>query len=108
MAWTDVFAPMEAQYRAEVIAATWGHLAPKQNKTYHGYIIFAIGCFGNDNLNPTAIACEFKGLDSSPWFFDSLTMFLQNLEMKEGCVYRFDGTFHNYEFKATIRQLQLK
>lgn len=54
------------KYKAEVMAHTWGHLAPKKNKAYRGHIVFAIGCFGSDHLNPTALACEFSDLDSSP------------------------------------------
>lgn len=98
----DAFAPAEARYKAEIMADTWGHLAPKKNKAYHGHIVFAIGCFGSDHLNPTPLACEFDDLDSSPWFFDAMMDFLRDIETKEGCVYRFDGTFRNYEFKGQI------
>jgi hypothetical protein len=98
----DAFAPVEAQYRADMRVHTWGHLAPKKNKTYRGFIVFAVGCFGDDPLNPTALACEFKGLDDSPWFFDAMADFIGDLKTKEGCVYRFDGTFNNYEFNGAI------
>ena len=105
----EAFASAEAQYRSKVMAHTWGHLAPSKGRTYRGHIIFAIGCFGSDNLNPMPLTCEFKGLDSSPWFYDSLIQFLQELDKSdcEGTVWRFDGTFRNYEFKGSIQQLQL-
>jgi hypothetical protein len=103
----DAFAPAEAHYKAEVMSNTWGHLAPHKNKTYRGHIVFAVGCFGSDHLNPTALECEFKGLDSSPWFFDAMQNFLRNMETSEGHVYRFDGTFRNYEFKGRVRELKL-
>jgi hypothetical protein len=99
----DAFAPAEARYRAQVMAETWGHLAPKRNKIYRGHVTFAIGCFGSDHLNPTCLSCEFEDLESSPWFFDALNDFLQSLETEAGCVYRFDGTFRNYEFKGTVK-----
>lgn len=101
----DAFAPAEAEYRAQVMAHTWGHLAPKQNKTYQGRIVFAIGCFGDDPLNPTAIACDFVDLDASPWFFDAVQDFMQDCKTEAGCVYRFDGTFRNYTFKGTVRKV---
>jgi hypothetical protein len=104
---SEVFAPIEARYRAEVMADTWGHLAPKRNKTYKGHIVFAVGCFGDDPLNPTVLSCDFKGLDDSPWFFDAMADFIGEDENRgsEGNVYRFDGVFRNYEFSGTIRQV---
>lgn len=103
----DAFALAEANYRAEVLKATWGHLAPKQNKVYRGYVVFAVGCFGSDHLNPTAIECELGNLEGSPWFFDALCEFLQSLETEAGGVYRWNGTFRNYEFTGTLQRLRL-
>lgn len=102
----DAWAPIEANYRAKVYEATWGHLAPRKNKSYRGHIVFALGCFGNDHLNPTVLECEI-GLDSSPWFFDALIEFLESLGGHEGGVYRWDGTFRNYIFKGTVNRLIL-
>lgn len=85
---------------------TFGHLAPRRNQTYVGYVIFAVGCFGDDPLNPMPLDCEFKNLDSSPWFYDELMRWLSDLdETKPGGVYRFDGVFKNYEFTGTVRKL---
>lgn len=110
----DVFAPIEAKYHAQVIADTWGHLAPRKNKTYRGFVVFAVGCFGNDELNPTVLSCEFKDLDDSPWFYDALAEFIGspnwNVETKafpSGGVYRFDGSFRNYKFKGTFTRMKL-
>jgi len=98
----DAFAPAQAKYKAQIMSQTWGHLAPKKNKTYKGRIVFAVGCFGDDPLNPTALFCEFDGLDSSPWFFDALADFIAEQESEAGCVYEFKGTFRNYVFKGRI------
>lgn len=92
----DAFAPVEADYKAKVQAATWGHLAPVKGKTYEGRIVYAIGCFGDDPLNPIALVCDFDGLDSSPWFFDAMAEFIGSGKNKVGCVYEFTGTFRNY------------
>ncbi len=86
---------------------TWGHLAPMKNKKYKGFIVFAVGCFGSDPLNPTTLQCEFGSLDSSPWFHDELMEFLRDLKTKEGGVYRWEGTFRNHEFVGKFRQLKL-
>jgi hypothetical protein len=110
----DAFAPVEAAYRVAVMKDTWGHLAPKKNKTYRGRIVFAVGIYGSDELNPTVIHCHFDGLDDSPWFFDTLSDFLQEGQsdlggserrFPEGAVYQFDGTFRNYAFKGKFKRV---
>lgn len=109
------FAPIEARYHAQIMAETWGHLAPEENKTYRGHVVFSIGCFGSDYLNPTILTCEFKAkdrqLDDSPWFYDALADFLQDGQgiAKQrypiGSVWRFDGSFKNYKFNGSMRRL---
>lgn len=113
------FAPAEAKYKQEVLADTWGHLAPLRNKTYRGHVVFAVGCFGSDDLNPTIIECELESrdgvsLDSSPWFYDSVTDFVGEFvgiddsgEAKTGGVYRWEGTFRNYKWTGKLRRLTL-
>lgn len=103
----DAFAPVEARYHAQVLESTWGHLAPRKNKKYRGHVVFALGCFGSDYLNPTVLVCEI-GLDGSPWFFEALMDFLRSLEGDEGGVYRWDGIFRNYEFSGSFRRLPLE
>ena len=101
----DAFAPSEALYRAQILAETWGHLAPKKGRSYRGHIVFAVGCFGDDPLNPTALDCEFRGLVSSPWFFEAISQFMGAQRHAVGGVFRFDGVFRDYEFLGTIRRL---
>lgn len=98
----EVYAPIEARHRAQVMKMTWGHLAPRKNKAYRGHIVFAVGCFGDDPLNPTMLSAEFKGLDDSPWFFDAMRDFTEAQKGDPGNVYRFDGTFRNYDFVGKI------
>ena len=102
----DAFAPVEAHYRAQVYKDTWGHLAPKKNKAYRGSIVFALGCYGSDYLNPTVLSCEMN-IDDSPWFFDAMTDFLSSLGGEAGGVYKWAGTFKNYEFSGSVRRLDL-
>ena len=111
MPWTDVFAPAEAENRRIVMANTWGHLAPKKNVTYNVRLVFAIGCFGSDHLNPTVIHADFthkvEELDSSPWLFDSVQDFLGQDDNRgePGNVYEFVGTWRNYRFIGQIRRV---
>src|ERR1044072_4784542 len=101
----DAFAPVEALYRAQVMEATWGHLAPRKNKAYKGNITFAIGCYGDDPLNPTILQAEFGELPDSPWLFGALPWVCRAQDTEEAGVYRFDGTFKNYEFSGTVRKV---
>lgn len=103
----DAAQTWEDHYAGEVRKATFGHLAPAKNRVYRGHVVFAIGCYECGELNPTALACEFKGLDDSPWFYETLTEFMQTFEVEVGCVYRWDGDFKNYEFKGVLQKLQL-
>lgn len=120
----EAFAPIDAHYRSEVLKNTWGHLAPYKNRTYRGRIVFAVGCFGSDDLNPTVIDCEMRNptlgsLDSSPWFYDALSEFLGDMVtlgrdgddepevIEAGGVYRWEGALKNYEFRGTVRRLDL-
>lgn len=116
MPWTDAFIPIETHYKAEIDAATWGHLAPKKNISYKGVIRFAVGIYGSDDLNPTVIQAELKGkkdeLSSSPWFYNALNDMLSELacedKVEAGKVYEWVGTFRNYEFIGTIREMILQ
>jgi len=99
----DAFAKPEADYKSKVMEHTWGHLAPKRNKIYPCRIVFAVGIFGDDALNPTAIHCHTPGLESSPWFFDAMMDFMQDTHPTEGKVYEFIGTFKNYRFSGNIK-----
>lgn len=104
----DAFAPADSRFKAAVMQQTWGHLAPRKHRTYRGHIVFAVGCFGSDDLNPTTLECDLGDLDNSPWFFNALIEFLQSLETEAGGVYRWEGTFRNYGFVGNVRRLQLK
>jgi hypothetical protein len=101
----DALAACEEIYRQVVLEETWGHLAPKKNKTYKGRVVYATGCYDNGDLNPTPLSCNLKGLDSSPWFYSAIHEWLQDLPeeyRKEGCVYEWRGTFRNYEFNGKV------
>lgn len=112
------FAPAEAAFREVVMQETWGHLAPKKNKTYEGRIVYAMGCYDSGELNPTVLVADFAGLSDSPWFYNALGDLLDELSWKPeraypprkghgkvGCVYEWTGTFRNYKFEGTVRLL---
>ena len=119
----DTLNSITAHNRAEVQYETFGHLAPKKHKKYHGHILFAVGCFSEGQLNPMPIECEFKDLDSSPWFYDALLEFISNppdgvegellypggpvKHWPEGTIWRWYGYFMNYKFVGTVRKRKL-
>lgn len=81
-------------------AGKWGQQQLRKNRIYKGYIVFAWSAFGGDLV---VLDADFKGLPDSPWLFDAIHEFaFQDMsDLKEGAVYRFDGTFRNYEFNGT-------
>jgi len=115
-----VWAPIVAEQREQVLAATWGHLAPRRNAVYRGRILWTVGIWDSGDLNPTVIYCELKSktvgaLDSSPWFYRAINSWLskpqcdadhrEDAPYKEGCVYEFSGYFRNYRFVGEIREV---
>jgi hypothetical protein len=105
----DAFAPAVEAYRQEVLADTWGHLAPKKNLTYTGRIVFAFGVYDSGELNPVILASDFDhDLDGGPWFYDAVHEFLGDFTPGEpGRVYEWRGTFRNYRFKGRKPSLLL-
>lgn len=110
MSWIEAFAPIEAKYRADIAVETWGHLAPRRRKAYQGSFVFAIPEY--DSGNPCIVSAAFEGLGDSPWLYDAMQDFAEQIIPRDGNglnpesgVYRFDGTFRNYEFKGTVMKI---
>jgi hypothetical protein len=95
MGFGEVFAEAEAQYKAKVMANTWGHLAPAAQTKYTGWILFTLGCHGDN----TVIDYEFNDahhneLPGSPWFTDHMMDLIGDycLKMDYGTVCLFEGS----------------
>lgn len=104
----DIAPFIDHDVRERVMQETWGHLAPKKNKTYKGRIVWACGVFDSGDLNPTAIYFNLKELNSSPWSYLAINEFMQNQPKqfrKEGCIYEWTGTFRNYVFEGKVKQI---
>lgn len=99
----DIWRPIEEANFKAVQRDTWGHLAPEENKTYKGYVLFTQTVFGEYVI----IDANFEGLPESPWLFDAMTDFIEEHAKEDGSIYRFDGTFRNYEFKGPIAKLSV-
>jgi hypothetical protein len=93
-------APAELSYKMAVLDDTWGHLAPKKNRTYRGFIVFAIAAYGGDMV---ILDAHFDDLDDSPWLFDAMQdfVFKDYQQLTDGAVYKWEGTFRNYRFTGT-------
>jgi len=107
MSLASALAPIEAHNRNIVMAATFGHLAPKRGTTYPGSILFTQTEYGQ--LVP--IRSKFEGLPDSPWFFEHLHDFVGEKATEAGQVYRFEGdyvTFKNgsHRFRGKITKVK--
>jgi hypothetical protein len=106
----EAFAPIEAHYKAEVMSATWGHLAAQEGKKHKGYMVFTLtdhGCY-------EVIRSHFRGLADSPWFFAHANDFVSKRARARGAIYRFDGTYEfisheggDYKFTGTVTKLNV-
>jgi hypothetical protein len=108
----QLFVEHDNQHYNAVQRDTWGHLAPVHRKEYPGYLIFAIGEWGDE----VPIAANFKDLPDSPWFFDHIGKFIDKFagydKTKQGRVYRFDGTYMIYNngnprWRGKVKQINL-
>jgi len=118
------FEPAENWYKQQVQYATWGHLAPKKNHTYRGHIVWALDLYDSGYLNPKVLEIQLDGLPDSPWFYDAMIDFLQNIhkemfssnrktfwgpsercEATAGTIWRWDGSFRNYKWHGHVRRL---
>lgn len=93
----EIFADVEARNRDIVEAETWGHLAPEQQRTYPGTVVFAVSEYG-DNV---PVFVRFDDLPDSPWLFEGLNRWIGDQVLPPGShqralepgVYRFTGTY---------------
>ncbi|MFA7519595.1 hypothetical protein [Shewanella sp.] len=97
----DALAPTVEAYKEKVMQHTWGHLAPKKAKSYHGEIVFVLSEYGDY----TPISTHFDGLDDSPWFFQDMLDFIADNAQEHGVIYRFSGEYRNHHFKGIVLKL---
>lgn len=89
--------------RAQVLAETWGHLAPTPKQDYAGTIVFAHGIYGD----VTIVDVDFAGLPDSPWLFEGVHSFIDAHGTEPGTIYRFTGTYRrtrkgNHRFTGAV------
>lgn len=112
MTLADAFAEHEDLARAQVQAATWGHLAPELGRAYAGTMLLAHGEYGYDGLVP--VRTRFEDLPDSPWFYDDLCEWLCDTQQRTepGEVYRWVGTYRKFRngrcrFTGRLRRVPL-
>ena len=94
MSLADAFAPYESRWRAEVLAATFGHLYPKPGINYKGEILFAWTAYGHEHV---IVNAKFEGLDGSPELMEDMLDFISENTPEEGIVYRWRGTYRKFK-----------
>ncbi|MCE5332746.1 MAG: hypothetical protein LLF95_11490 [Bacteroidales bacterium] len=98
-------------YKAIVQAQTFGHLAPKPQTEYKGFILFTLTCFGETCI----IEFIFDGLEASPWFNTDIIEYIGDYtdalpDDKDFGVYRFEGAYKkfkngNHKFKGKVTEI---
>ena len=106
MSLAEAFAPAEARHRSQVMAATFGHLAPQVRKKYRGTILFTHSNYGQ----LVVIRADFKNLPDSPWLFEHLNDFVFERATERGKVYRFEGSYMLFKngkpsFSGTVTEV---
>jgi hypothetical protein len=96
-------APVKLANKIAIMKSTWGHLAPRRNKIYRGYIVFSKSAYGEEII----IDADFVDLPDSPWIFEAMRDFCfpDDDSLLDGAVYRFQGTLRNYTFSGIRRVL---
>jgi len=116
MSFQEAMIPYNASVKAAVMENTWGHLAPKPQTTYKGYILFVYTAWRQ--IEPLDMV--FENLDSSPWFFSDMNEFignhidslLNNGRDDNHGVYLFKGTYRrfkngNHKFSGEISKISM-
>ena len=85
----DAFAPVEDNYRRQVMHATWGHLAAEERVRHEGTLLFAHGEYGA--IVP--LRASFPTVHDSPWFFDAMIDYIYKRKTTAGAIYRFTGYY---------------
>lgn len=94
--------------KQQALQDTFGHLAPKKERSYKGYMIWAYGWYGDIVL----LGSGFKNLSNSPWLFAAMQEYIgENLD-GEG-IYKWEGHFEKldeecYCFGGKIKRLDFK
>jgi len=98
-------------YKTIQIEQIFGHLAPKTQTEYKGYILFTLTAFGDTCI----IDFEFENLEESPWFNTDVLKYIGDYtdslpETKTHGVYRYEGTYKqfkngNHKFKGKVIEI---
>jgi hypothetical protein len=97
-------------YKAIEITKTFGHLAPKPQTEFNGFILFTLTCFGDTCI----IEFIFDGLKASPCLnvdiLEFISSYTNNLPAdKNYGVYRFEGSYKkfkngNHKFRGQVKE----
>lgn len=109
----DTLALCVADAYVRVTAETFGHLAPKTQTEYNGYILFTLTAFGDTCI----IDFEFENLTESPWFnndvLDLISEYTKKLPKdKYFGVFKWNGNYKkfkngNFKFKGNFSEIKI-
>lgn len=121
MSIADAMIPVEAYHKAQVMAATWGHMEAQPGTHHPGWFIFTFTQHGD----MVVIESDFPSFGEGPGYFNDRQEFIYSQVKNQGpCsevgVYRFDGEYCRYArtskgkegvlgfFKGKTRRLPIK
>ena len=103
MSMEEQFASYEAEWRNRQNCMTFGHLFPKKGKLYGGTLYVGSGCYGD-----TIILKECIAIEGSPWWFASVTEFVDNfMDKRDDGVFRIDVVCQVIEEKG-LQSIEIK
>lgn len=90
----EAMAPIQAVNREIVKNETWGYLAPESRRKYYGWVLVAVGCYGDTIV----VNDQFEGLANSPWQYEDLQEFVGKATSGfDVGIYRFDGWYKRFK-----------
>jgi hypothetical protein len=98
MSLADAFAPAEAQYKANVMFLTWGHLYPTPGHKYRGKIVFGVAGYSGVCFILTA---DWGDLPDSPILFEAMQQVFDKVKHSECGVWEWEGELICYKNQKT-------
>jgi hypothetical protein len=90
--------------RQEVLAHTWGHLAPEKNKDYSLKILFSVSDWNSQGRSLISTV-QGKDLNESPWLYDAIINKIESYKTLKSGVYMIEGVFKNYNISGRAKRI---
>jgi hypothetical protein len=93
MSLANAFVGSDARYKAQVIAATWGHLEMKTNTLQKGWFVFSITAYSGHHV---ILGSDWGDVPDSPGLYEAMEDYIFR-HGKRGVVMRLEGHIRRYK-----------